>query len=235
LGLVGGAAAAWPLVGRAQRKAMPVIGVLGAGFAEDPAVALNLQAFRQGLKDSGILEGQNVAIEYRWAHRDYGRLSVLAAELLARNVDVVVNEGGTPSALAAKQATSTIPIVFHAGDAIADGLVSNLARPDGNLTGVSLFAPESLSKQFQLLSELVPQAKAIALITTGSRPFVAAALGEVEAAARAKGMQFQLVTATTDRDIEMAYATLGQQRAAAIVSADATRADQLVALAARHA
>jgi putative ABC transport system substrate-binding protein len=233
LALAGGALA-WPLAARAQQKPMAVIGVLGAGFAEDPAVALNLQALRQGLKDTGFAEEQNVAIEYRWAHRDYGRLPVLAAELLARNVDVIVNEGGTPSALAAKTATATIPIVFHAGDAIADGLVSNLARPGGNLTGVSLFAPESLSKQFQLLSELVPQAKAIALVTTGTRPFVAAAVGEVEAAARARGMQFQLVTATTDRDIEMAYATLGQQRAAALVSADATRADQLVALAARH-
>jgi len=225
---------AWPLAARAQQKPLPVIGILGIAFPEDPAVGLNLQALRQGLKDTGFVEGQNVAIEYRWAHRDYDQLPVMATELSARKVDVIVNEGGTPSALAAKRATSTIPIVFHAGDAIADGLVSNLARPGSNLTGVSLFAPESLSKQFQLLSELVPLAKAIALVTTGSRPFLAAAVGEVEAAARAKGMQFQLMTVATDRDIEIAYATLGQLRAAALVSADATRADQLVALAARH-
>ena len=120
-GALAGGALAWPLAARAQQKPMPVIGVLGAGFAEDPAVALNLQAFRQGLKDTGFVEGQNVAIEYRWAHRDYDRLPALAAELLARNVDVIVNEGGTPSALAAKKATSTTTIVFHAGDAIADG------------------------------------------------------------------------------------------------------------------
>jgi putative tryptophan/tyrosine transport system substrate-binding protein len=229
-----GAATLLPDTGRAQQKRVPVIGILGAAFPEDPAVDLNLQAFRQGLKETGFVEGANVAIEYRWAHRDYDRLPALAAELLDRNVDVIVNEGGALSAVAAKKATSTIPIVFHAGDAIADGLVSNLARPGGNLTGVSLFAPESLSKQFQLLSELVPQAKLIALVDTGARPSVAAAVGEVEAAARAKGMQFQLITVATDRDIEVAYATLGQLRATALVSADGTRADQLVALAARH-
>jgi putative tryptophan/tyrosine transport system substrate-binding protein len=232
--LLGGTASAWPLSAPPQQERVPIIGLLGAAFAEDPAVGLNLQAFRRGLKETDFVEGENVAIEYRWAHRDYDRLPALAAELLARNVDVIVNEGGTPSALAAKTASSTIPIVFHAGDAIADGLVGNLARPGGNLTGVSLFAPESLSKQFQLLSELVPQAKLIAQLTTGTRPFVAAALGGVEAAAHAKGMQFQLITAPTDRDIEIGYARLGEQRALAIVSADATRADQLVALAARH-
>src|SRR5205823_942869 len=140
------------------------IGILGLGSPEDPAIALNLTAFRQGLVKTGFVEGQNVAIDSRWAHDDERRLSALAAELVARNVDVLVTEGGILSALAAKNATSMIPVVFHASDAVADGVVSNLARPDGNLTGVSLFAPESLAKQFQLLSELVPEAKVIALL-----------------------------------------------------------------------
>jgi len=217
---------------RAQQKAMPVVGLLSS--ASPGQIDAYLAAFRQGLAETGYVEGQNVSIEYRWAENHYDRLPGLAAQLVGREVDVIATNGGEPSAFAAKKATSTIPIVFHAGDAIADGLVSNLARPGGNLTGVSLFAPESLSKQFQLLSELVPQAKLIALVDTGARPSVAAAVGEVEAAARAKGMQFQLITVATDRDIEVAYATLGQLRATALVSADGTRADQLVALAARH-
>ena len=150
-----GGALARPTTLRAQQQAMPVIGILGLSQPDDPAIALNLIGLRRGLKQGGRAEGQNVAFEYRWAHGDEARLPALAAELVARRVDVIVTEGaGSASALAAK-ATSKIPVVFHAPDAIADGIVSNLAHPGGNLTGVSLFAPELLLKQLALLRELM--------------------------------------------------------------------------------
>jgi putative ABC transport system substrate-binding protein len=232
--LIGGAAVGWPLVARAQQKAMPVIGVLGLGYPDDPAIALNLTAFRQGLNETGFVEGQNVAIEYRWAFNDQKRLPALAAELVARKVDVIVTEGGTPSVLPAKNATSTIPIVFHAGDAIADGIVTNLARPDGNLTGVSLFAPERFAKQFELLAELVPETKVFALLAV-LNILPADAVPEIEKAARAKGVQVEILNAATDSELDAAYARLGHQRAAAVVAANGQLAEKLVALAARHA
>jgi putative tryptophan/tyrosine transport system substrate-binding protein len=229
-----GGAATWPLAGRAQQKAMPVIGILGVASPTD-SIAGVLAAFRQGLGETGFVEGQNVAIEYRWAYNNNDRLPALAAELVALKVGVIVTEGGTPSAVSAKNATATIPIVFHAGDAIADGIVANLARPGGNLTGVSLFAPESLAKRFQLLCELVPQAKVIALLSIPNSLVPIHALPEIQEAARAKGVQLQILNATTDSEIDAAYATLGHQRAAAVVLAAGTYADKLVALAARHA
>jgi putative ABC transport system substrate-binding protein len=232
--LLGAAAAvARPLVARAQQKAMPVIGVLGLGYPEDPAIALNLAAFRRGLAETGFVEGQNVAIEYRWAVNDEKRLPDLAAELVARNVDVMMTEGGTPTARAAKNATSTIPVVFHAGDAIEDGIVTNLARPDGNLTGVSLFAPERFGKQFELLAELVPQTKVFALLAV-LNILPADAVREIEKAARAKGAEVEILNAATDSELDAAYARLGDQRGAAVVNANGQFADKLVALAARH-
>jgi ABC-type uncharacterized transport system substrate-binding protein len=230
-----GGAMILPVAARAQQPAIPVIGVLGSASSEDPEVALNLAAFRQGLNEAGFVEGQNVAIEFRWAHNDLQRLPALAAELVPRKVDVVVIEGGTPSALAAKKATSTIPIVFHAADAIADGLVSNLARPDGNLTGVSLFGPEGLAKQYQLCSELLPDAKAIGLVVIPHQLIGDYAVAEMEAAARAKGIKLEIVGAESDGEIEAAYATLGRLRAGAVVRAHVALADKLVALAAHHA
>jgi len=232
--LLGGTAAMWPLEVRTQQKAMPVIGLLGQGHPGDPVIALNLAAFRQGLSEAGFVEGQNVSLEYRWAYGDYDRLPALAAELVALKVDVIVNEGSTPSALPAKNATATIPIVFHAGDAIADGLVSNLARPDGNLTGVSLFAPQILAKRFQLLSELVPETKIIALLGIPS-PTSGPALPEIQEAARAKGVQLQILSAATDSELDATYAALGHLRAAAVVGAQGNLAEKVVALAARHA
>src|SRR5437899_9083139 len=138
IALLGGASA-WPLAARAQQPAMPVIGLLGAAVPDDAEVARNLTAFRRGLAETGYLEGKNVQIEYRWAEGHYDRLPALAAELVAHNVNVIVNEGGAPSVFAAKNATSTIPIVFHIGlDPVASGLIASLARPGANLTGVSM-------------------------------------------------------------------------------------------------
>ncbi len=163
--LLGGAAIAWPLAGRAQQKAMPVIGFLGISLPDgNPQIILEQANFRQGLAEAGYVEGQNVAIEYRWEGR-YDRLPVLAAALVARQVDVIVTQGGDPTALAAKNATSTIPIIFHTGaDPIAAGLVASLARPGGNLTGVSLMQTELMPKLIELLLELVPQASVMALL-----------------------------------------------------------------------
>jgi putative ABC transport system substrate-binding protein len=232
--LLGGAAVGWPFAARAQQKRVPVIGILGLGYPEDPAIALNLAAFRRGLTETGFVEGQNVAIEYRWAVNDEKRLPALAAELVARKVDVMMTEGGTPTVRAAKNATSTIPIVFHAGDAIEDGIVTNLARPDGNLTGVSLFAPERFGKQFELLAELVPQTKVFALLAV-LNILPADAVREIEKAARAKGVEVEILNAATDSELDAAYARLGSQRGAAVVNANAQLAEKLVALAARHA
>ena len=232
IALVGGFAAAWPLAARAQTK-MPVIGFLGLAFPDDPAVAVNLQAFRQGLSEIGYVEGQNVTFVYRWAHYNELILPALAAELVALKVDVIVTEGSTIPSLAAKRATTTIPIVFHAGDAIEEGLVNNLARPGGNLTGVSLFAPERLSKSFQLLSELVPMAKVIALLSIPSS--TTKVVPEIQETARARGVRLQFLTATTDSEIDTALASLGQQQAAAVVLASAPFADKIVGLASRYA
>jgi putative ABC transport system substrate-binding protein len=231
--LLGGAAVGSPLAVRAQQKTIPVIGVLGLGYPEDPAIALNLAAFRRGLAESGFVEGQNVAIEYRWAVNEQKRLPALAAELVARKVDVMMTEGGTPTVRAAKNATSTIPIVFHAGDAIEDGIVTNLARPDGNLTGVSLFAPERFGKQFELLAELVPQTKVFALLAV-LNILPADAVREIEKAARAKGVEVEILNAASDSELDAAYARLGDRRGAAVVNANGQLAEKLVALAAHH-
>src|SRR5882672_11732845 len=164
-----GAMAGWPSTVRAQQKAMPVIGYLGSGLTNpnSPFVA----AFRQGLSETGYVEGQNVAIEYRWAEDHYDRLPALAADLVSRKVDVIVSPGGTPTALAAKNATSTIPIVFRTGEPVADGLVASLARPGGNLTGFGMLLGELTPKLLELLSELVPQARMIALLVNPNNPW----------------------------------------------------------------
>ena len=186
--LLAGAMAAWPLAVRAQQKAMPVIGVLSTGSPGATTEPL-MGAFRQGLSEAGYVEGQNLAIEYRWAEGNYDRLPALAADLVGRKVDLIM-ASSPPSALAAKSATSTIPIVFRGGgDPVGGGLIASLARPGGNLTGVSFVSNELTAKRLELLSELVPQARVIALLWNPNNPNAGAApiIRNVQEAARVKG------------------------------------------------
>jgi putative ABC transport system substrate-binding protein len=221
---------------RAQQKAMPVIGVLGSG---SPGLsAANLAAFHQGLGETGYVEGQNVAIEYRWAEGRYDRLPGLAADLVGDKVDVAAT-AGTPSVLAAKSATSTIPIVFASADPVEGGVIASLSRPGGNLTGVSGMNTEMTAKRLELLSELVPQAKVIALLVNPDNAIAERIIREVEEAARAKGLQLHILKTGTESEIDAAFATLVQLRAGALVVASdsffGSRREQLVALASRHA
>jgi putative ABC transport system substrate-binding protein len=235
--LLGGAMTAARAV-RAQPKAMPVIGFLG-GASPGP-FAPNLAAFHQGLSETGYVESQNVALEYRWAEDHYDRLSALAADLVARKVDVIVASGGLPPALAAKSATSTIPIVFSVGiDPVAGGLVASLARPGGNLTGFSILVSELMPKRLELLSELVPQAKVIAFLVNPNNAATERAASSLEKAARAKGVQLAIVKAGSESEIDAAFATLVQLKAGGlIVDADpffGLRREQIAALASRQA
>jgi len=235
--LLGGAAVAWPLTARAQQKAMPVIGFLSS---EAPgSFATLVAAFRQGLGESGYVEGQNVAIEYRWAEGRYDRLTALAADLVARKVDVIAT-GSTAAILAAKNATLTIPIVFFGGgDPVRDGLVASLARPGGNLTGVSVMASELMPKRLDLLSALVPQAGAIGLLVNPNNAGTEPMIRDVQEAARAKGVQLAILKAASESDIDAAFASLVRLHVGAlVVGADAffvSRRDQLVMLASRDA
>jgi putative ABC transport system substrate-binding protein len=234
--LLGGAVLGWPLATRAQQKAMPVIGYLSSYSPLNPFVA----AFRQGLSEAGYVEGQNLAIEYRWAEDRYERLPALAADLVDRKVDVIAASGGDLSSRAAKSATSTIPIVsIIGGDPVAAGLVASLVRPGGNLTGVSFLDVELTPKRLELLSELVPQASVIALLVNPSDPNAERIMRDAQEAARTKGLQLPILKASTESEIDTAFATLVQLRAGALlVGADPfflTRREQLVALASRQA
>jgi len=207
---------------------MPVIGVLGA-MPNIPAVASNLAAFRQGLGETGYVEGQNVTIEYRWAERRLDRLPALAADLVGRKVDVIVTEGGDSTTLAAKNATSSIPVVFHASsDPVAKGFVACLARPGGNLTGVSMMGTELTPKLLELLLELVPQARLIVLLVDPTIP------RDAEATARAKGVQIHVLKVVTESEIDAAFASLVQLQADGLIVDSLGRA-YIAALALRHA
>src|SRR5437764_994391 len=236
--VLSGSAAVWPFAAVAQQKAIPLIGYLSGGSASFYAPIL--PAFQEGLRESGYVEGQNVAIEYRWAEGDYDRLPGWAAEFVGRKVDLIAATGGDPASRAAKAATSTIPIVFTSGgDPVADGRVASLARPGGNLTGVSFLTSELYPKRFQLLSELVPQARVIALLMNPKQPTTERMMPEVGAAADANGIQLKAVKVAEEADFSAAFASLEKLKAGALVIPtdpfiDAHR-DQLVMLAARYA
>jgi putative tryptophan/tyrosine transport system substrate-binding protein len=232
-----GGAAAWPLVARAQQPTMPVIGLLDPRSAD--AFAEGVRAFRQGLKDAGFVERENVAIEYRWADDQLDRLPELAAELVRRQVALIVTTGGSAPALAAKAATTTIPILFNmAGDPVRAGLVASLARPGGNLTGTNFFSGELAAKRLELLRELVPAAARVTVLVNPTGPTVETTLRDVEPAARAMGLQIQVLNASTSREIDGAFATLGREpRDALFVAPDpffVSRRVQMVQMAARH-
>jgi putative ABC transport system substrate-binding protein len=218
---------------RAQQKAMPVIGYLNP---TDPRQnAPNLAAFREALSGAGWVEGQNVAIEYRWAEGHPDRLPALAADLIGHKVDVMVASGDT-AALAAKRATATIPIVFFSGgDPVATGLVASLARPGGNLTGVSVMVVELMAKRFELLTELVPQARGIALLLNSNDPNAERFIREVQEAARARSLALQILKVSSDSEIEGVFASLVRLQIGALVVALFRQREQLVALAARYA
>jgi ABC-type uncharacterized transport system substrate-binding protein len=234
--LAGAMTTACPL--RAQQKAMPVIGFLHS--ASPGPTAPFVAAFHQGLSEIGYVEDQNVAIEYRWAENRYDRLPALAADLVSRKVDVIVASGGDRSAFAAKHATSTIPIIsVIGGDPVENGLVASLSRPGGNLTGVSFLTSELLPKRLELLSELVPQARVIALLVNPNNPNTERVMREVQEAARMTGVQLSVLKAGTESEIDAAFASLDQLKAGAlVVQADpffASRRDQFAALATHHA
>jgi putative ABC transport system substrate-binding protein len=235
--LFGGAAVTWPLAARAQQAALPVIGFLnGATAARYVPFAA---AFRRGLAEAGYIEGQNVTIEYRWANDHYDRVPALAAELIQRQVTVMAATG-TPAAVAAKTATATIPIVFETGvDPVALGWVASLARPGGNVTGVTQLNVEVAPKRLELLRELVPNAAVIGMLVNPNYPDAESQRKDVTEAARIIGQQVHIVHAGSESDFNGAFATLVQLKAGALlVSGDVlfnSRRDQLVALAARHA
>jgi putative tryptophan/tyrosine transport system substrate-binding protein len=236
--LASGAGGTWPLDAGAQQKAMPVIGFLGA--ASSGPNAPYVAAFHRGLSETGYVEGQNVAIEYRWAEGQYNRLPALAADLVGRRVDVILASGGDRSALAAKGATSTVPIVFTGvSDPVGYGLVVSFSRPGGNATGMSPFSDELNVKRIELLSELAPQAGVIALLANPSNAAVERTIRDAQEAAQVKGVQLQILKASTESEIDTAFATFVQRHdGALLVTADPffnSRREQLVALAARYA
>jgi putative ABC transport system substrate-binding protein len=234
---LGGAAASWPLVARAQQMALPVIGFLNGASPEGYAPLL--AAFRQGLKEAGYVEGQNVTIEYRWAEGQYARLPSLAADLVQHKV-TVITAGSTPAALAAKAATSTVPIVFTTGgDPIKLGLVASLNRPGGNVTGSTQLSIELGPKRLELAHELFPGATAVALLVNPANPLTATVSKDLQAVADTLGVRLHVLHAITEADFEAAFATAAQLRAAALVISGAdpvlgSHAAQLGALALRH-
>ena len=236
--LVGGAAAAWPLAAHAQQTAMPVIGFLHSASAD--TFADRLRAFRQGLKETGHVEGGNVTIEYRWAENQLDRLPALAAELVRRQVTMIVAAGGTVSTLAAKAATTTIPIVFAAGeDPVRLGLVESIARPGGNLTGINFLNTELTAKRLGLLRELVPKAVRIAvLVNPDNAPIAEPMLRETLESARAIGLQIQVFNVSNSREIDATFPVLVRERPDALfIGPDPffnNRRKQLVLQAMRH-
>lgn len=233
-----GGAALWPICARAQQPAMPLIGFLSNRSAAD-SVSVTA-AFHLGMKEAGYVEGQNVAIEYRWADGQYDQLPALASDLVRRQVAVIAAMGGDPSALAAKAATATIPIVFSfSDDVIKAGLVASFNRPGGNATGITLFATALGPKKLELLSKLVPKATMLALLVNQNFQTSVREVAEIQSAAQARGLQLVRLNASTESEVDAAFATLAQQKVEGlIVAADSffvSRRELIVAQAARHA
>ena len=236
IALLSGAAAAWPIAARAQQPTMPVIGFLRSTSLSDATYLVT--AFRQGLKEAGFVEGQNVAIEYRWAEGQYDRLPALVADLIDRKAAAIA--ANSPSALAAKTATTTIPIVFTTGDDPVNlGLVTSLNRPTGNVTGVTYFAGAVVAKQLELLHELLPQATAISMLVNPNYPGTSFQLRDVQEVASTLGHPMHVLNASTGSEINTAFATIAQQRTGALLVAGdpffLSRLSQFITLAARHA
>ena len=235
--LLGGAAVASPVATRAQQPAKPVIGLLGATSPE--ANADTMHALRQGLKDIGYVEGENVAIEYRWAEHRIDKLPALAADLVRQQVAVIFAIASSAT-LAAKAATATVPIVFFTGgDPIKLGLVASFNRPGGNVTGVSTLSNALVAKQLELLHDLVPKANVLAFLVNPSNPIAESDERDIQGAAHVLGLQLLVLNASTERDFETAFLTMIQRRAGALLIATDpflnSRSEQLVALSARHA
>ena len=214
--LLGGTAVAWPLAARAQQPAMPVVGLLGATTAQ--GYAAQLEAFRQGLSEAGFVEGRNVAIEYRWAEDQYDQLPTLAADLVRRQVAVIATIGGNAASLAAKAATTTIPVVFHGSvDPVEAGFVVSLNRPGGNVTGVVTLNIDTGQKRLELLHELLPAATTIGLLLNPTNAVAEVQSKDLQAAARTLGLQLRIVHASTEHDFGPAFATLSQAQAGGLV------------------
>jgi putative ABC transport system substrate-binding protein len=235
--LLGGAAAAWPLSALAQQAKVPVIGMLYAGVPETSAALI--EAFRKGLGESGYVEGRNVAIEYRWARNDFSKLPGLVQELVSRQVAVIATPQSAAAGLAAKSVTATVPVVFSAGgDPVSTGLVESLNRPGGNVTGINSMNNLLAAKRVGLLRELVPDAARIAFLAFSGTADLGAQIADMTAAAASIGRQAEVLTASTNSEIDAAFAAMVQKRCDAVVVAPSSlftnRATQLVSLAARH-
>ncbi len=234
IGLVGGAAVGWPLNARAQQSPKPVIGFLSSASAGN--IAAQLAGIRLGLAEIGYVEGQNLSIEYRWAEGVYDRLPTLVAELVDHRVEVIVTQA-PPAARAARKATTVIPIVFAVGtDPVAEGLVASLARPGGNITGVTLLSADLMAKRLALIHEIVPKARLIALLVNPRNPNNW--INEAQQTARTKGLTLQILNAETIGEIDAAFATIVEQRAGALILGEDTflsqRREQIATLASRH-
>jgi putative ABC transport system substrate-binding protein len=237
IALAGGSAIAWPLTARAQQRTMPVIGFLSGRSPSDATSAV--AAFRRGLGEIGYIEGKNVTIEYRWAEGRYDRLPALAADLVGRQVAVIAATGGDPTPLAAKAATAAIPIVFTiGGDPVQLGLVASFNKPGGNVTGVTFMFLEFGAKRLELLHGLVPNAAAIAMLIDPNYPLPSAEMRDVQTAARSLGLKINVLNASTESQMDAAFANMVEQRAGALlVGANIfvlVQRDRLVRLAARH-